>query len=173
MVNLIQNLLVNFYSRKKSKFRVQAVSNLLKEISNVLVILPEDEELIQDTKFIITVLDKVFMQKTFLLSSNIYKKLELLETISVLTYDEKNKNFVKLPKKEFLNLLKSKNFDAVIDCNLKDSNFHYWITKSIDAKFKIGLYRKNSTAFNNLVLKLQNFDNTRSIYKNLLYLLKL
>lgn len=173
MIKLIQKFLIFLYSKKKNSFNLIEPSNILKNSSNVLIILPEEKELIQETNFLISVFDKIFKQKTFLISNEIQSQLKLDGKISKIIYGKKQKNFIELPKKELIKLLKLKNFDTIIDCNLKDSNFHYWLTKSLDAKFKIGLYRKNSTLFNNLVLKVRNIENDKSIYENFLYLLKL
>ncbi len=173
MKNFIQNFLIYLYSKRKNDFEIQSLPNLLKVASNVLIILPEEKELINDIKFLISVIDKLFKQRTFLLSQDIYNLLDLDQSISTITYTKDQINFIKLPKKNFIKSLQSKNFDTIIDCNLIDSNFHYWLTKNINAKYKIGLYRKNSTLFNNLVMKIKNIENTRSIYENFLYILKL
>ncbi len=173
MIKLIQKLIFYLYSKKRNTFNFIEPSNILKNSSNVLILLPEEKELIQEINFLITVLDKIFKQKTFLISNEINSFLNSDGNVSKIIYDKRQKNFLELPGKELIKLLSLKNFDTIIDCNLKDSNFHYWITKSLNAKFKIGLYRKNSTLFNNLVLKVKNIESTINIYKNFLYLLKL
>jgi len=173
MTNFIQKLLLYLYSKKKNNFEIIKTSNILKNSSNVLILLPEEKELLQETKFLISILNKLFKQKTFLMSLDLQKDLNQNGEIPIITYSKEQKNFLQLPKKHFIKFLQLKNFDTVIDCNLKDSNFHYWITKDIKAKFKIGLYRKNSTLFNNLVMKVNKIENTRKIYENFLYLLKL
>lgn len=173
MINFIQKLLLNIYSKKRNNFDLITPSNILKNSSNVLILIPEEKELLQEIKFLISILNKLFKQKTFLMSVDLQKDLNQNGELPIITYGKEQKNLLQLPKKNFINFLQLRNFDTVIDCNLKDSNFHYWITKDIKAKFKIGLYRKNSTLFNNLVMKINKIENTRKIYEHFLYLLKL
>lgn len=173
MINLAQKILFFFYSKKKKTFEFISPKDIIKSSSNVLILLPEENELISEIKFLISIYDKIFKQKTFLISNDIYQNLNLNLELNSITYSKKQKNFIQLPKKEFIKFLQLKNFDTIIDCNLKDSNFHYWLTKSINAKLKIGLYRKNSTLFNNLVMKVKTIESVRNIYENFLYLLKL
>lgn len=172
MINLIHKILFFFYSLKKKKHDYISLENLINQYKNTLILLPEQSELIDEIKFLIESFQKKFNQKTFLIEVNLYKQLNI-ENIPVITYSMEQKNFFKLPRKHFIKFLSMKNFDSIIDCNLIDSNFHYWITKSIPAKLKIGIYRKNSTLFNNLVLKLKKISDAHSIYKTYLQLLKL
>lgn len=171
MINLIQKILFFFYSLKKKQDYISP-DNLINQSKNILILLPEQSELIDEIKFLIETFQKKSNQKTFLIEANLYKQLNI-ENIPVITYLKEHQNFLKLPRKNFIKFLSMKNFDSVIDCNLVDSNFHYWITKNIPAKLKIGIYRKNSTLFNNLVLKLNKISDAHSIYKTYLQLLKL
>lgn len=173
MKTLAQNLLFFFYARKKKNFEIIQPKDIIKKSSNVLILLPEEKELIPEIEFLLSIFNKVFRQKTFLISKEIHQSMNLNGEFNSVVYSKEQKNFINLPKKEFIKFLQLQNFDTIIDCNLRDSNFHYWLTKSINAKLKIGLYRKNSTLFNNLVMKVKNIKNVRSIYENFLYLLKL
>lgn len=173
MITLVQNLLFFLYSKKKTKFKISSPINILKQSSNVLILLPEEKKLIPDIQFLMSVFDKIFKQKSFLISAELNQALNSNRQNNLIIYSKEQRNYLNLPKKSFIKFLQSKNFDTVIDCNLIDSNFHYWLTCNLNSKFKIGLYRKNSTLFNNLVLKVNNIESTRNIYENFLYILKL
>lgn len=173
MINLAQKILIFIYSKKKKNFEPIQPKSIVKKSSNVLILLPEEKELISEIQFLISIFDKVFKQKTFLIHTEIHQTLNLNGDFDTVIYSKEQRNFIKLPKKELIKFLQLKNFDTIIDCNLRDSNFHYWITKNLDAKLKIGLYRKNSTLFYNLVMKVKHIENIRSVYENFLYLLKL
>jgi len=173
MINLIHKLLLFLHSKKKNQFEQIVPSNILEDSSNVLILLPEEKELISEIKFLVSTLDKIFPNKSFLVESEIQKSLSSTESNSFITYSKEQKNLLRLPKRELIKYLQLKNFDTIIDCNLNDSIFHYWLTKNINAKFKIGLYRKNSTHFNNLVMKIRNIKSIRNVYENFLYLLQL
>ncbi len=173
MKTLIQKFLIFLYSLNKNQFDFINPKNILKNSSNVLVLLPEQKELKDEIEFVIQVLQKIFDQISFLAEISILQILQPQLSDNFITYSNKEKNFFDLPKKDFIKFLQSKNFDLIIDLNLDDSNFHYWITKNLQAKFKLGLYRKNSTLFNNLVMKINHIKNVRTVYENFLFLLKL
>ncbi len=172
MISIIHRILFFLYSIKKKKQEYISPENLIKNSTNVLILLPEQAELIDEIKFLIETFQKKIKQKLFLIEASLFEKLNM-DGIPVITYSKVQKNFLKLPRKNFIKFLLMNNFDSIIDCNLVDSNFHYWITKNIPAKLKIGIYRKNSTLFNNLVLKLNKISNVHSIYEAYLQLLKL
>lgn len=173
MINLIQNFLIYLISKRKNEFEIFTPYQILKKASNVLIMLPDEKESAAEIKFLLPVFDKLFKQKTFLISSNVLDEFFNNIDIPKIIYGKEQKNFINLPKKNFIKQLQLKNFDTIIDCNLRDSNFHYWLTKSLNAKFKIGLYRKNSTLFNNLVMKVRNFESIKKTYENFLFILKL
>jgi len=173
MKTLIQRLLIFLHSRKKNKFEYFSPQKILNNSSNVLVLLPEHKELKEEIDFVIRILQKIFKQITFLTEASLHQELNLVSSENFIVYSKNEKNLIDLPRKEFIKFLKLKNFDMVIDFNLDDSNFHYWITKHLNAKYKLGLYRKNSTLFNNLVMKVNRIDNVQTIYENFLFLLKL
>jgi hypothetical protein len=173
MKTLIQRLLIFLHSRKKNQFEYFSPQNILKNSSNVLALLPENKELRDEIEFVIRILQKIFKQVTFLIESTLQLEFKTDSLENFIVYSKKEKNFIDLPRKELIKFLQQKNFDLIIDFNLDDSNFHYWITKHLDAKYKLGLYRKNSTLFDNLVMKVNRIDSVRSIYENFLFLLKL
>lgn len=173
MKTLIQKFLIYLYSLKKSHFEFINPQNILTNSNNVLVLLPEQKELKEEINFVVKVLKQIFKQITFLSEASLIQLLRPEFIDNFIPYSKKEKNFLDLPKKEFIKSLQSKNFDLIIDLNLDDSNFHYWITKSLNAKFKLGLYRKNSTLFNNLVMKVKHIDKVKTVYENFLFLLKL
>lgn len=170
---LSQNFLIYLHSKNRNKFSFITPQNILKDVSNVLVLIPEQKELTNEIKFIFNVTQQLFNQVTFLVEANLSQFLQLDDHPNVIIYDQKQKNFIDLPKKHFIHLLQQKKYDLIIDCNIKDSFFHYWIQKNLNAKYKLGLYRENSTLFNNLVMRVNNIENVKRAYKNLLLLLKL
>lgn len=171
MINLLVNLIFNI-TKKKSRDMISP-ENFLANSKNVLVLLPEEVELLEDTNFLINQLSKKIFRCTFLIEENIYKNFDFTPSCAVIVYTKKHKNFLKLPNKNLLAMLKVKNFDTVIDCNLSESNFHYWISRSLNAKYKVSLFRKNSTRFNNLVMKLKSVNSTREAYSKFLQILNL
>ncbi len=173
MKTLIQKILIYLYSLKKPHFNFVNPKNILKNSKNVLVLLPEQNELKDEINFVVEVLQQIFKQITFVAEASLIQLLKPEILDNFISYSKKEKNLFDLPKKEFIKSLQSKNFDLIIDLNLDDSNFHYWITKSLDAEFKLGLYRKNSTLFNNLVMRVKNIDKVKTVYENFLFLLKL
>ncbi len=172
MVNFIQNLVLLINSKRKFSENINP-TNLIKNFKNVLILLPEQRELIEEIKFLISIYDKIFSNKLFLINSDIFQSLNFPQDNKFLIYTERHKNFLKLPHKNLIKAIQSKNFDTIIDCNLIDSNFHYFITKKVNAKYKIGIYRKNSILFNNLVMKIKSIESARKIYENFLFILKL
>ncbi len=172
MINFIQNLVLLINSKRKFCENINP-ANLIKNFKNVLILLPEQRELIEEIKFLISIYDKIFSNKLFLINSDIFQSLNFPLDNKFLIYTERHKNFLKLPHKDLIKAIQSKNFDTIIDCNLIDSNFHYVITKKVNAKYKIGIYRKNSILFNNLVMKIKSIESARKIYENFLFILKL
>ncbi|MCR4416277.1 MAG: hypothetical protein WHV63_02750 [Ignavibacteria bacterium] len=170
---LIQQFLIFLHSKKKSQFDYFTARNIFKNSSNILVLIPEQKELLKEISFIIRVLQNFPKQISFLIESSLFKELNFEPSENFILYSKKDKNFIDLPTRNLIDRLQQRGFDLVIDFNLDASNFHYWITKNLNAKFKFGLYRKNSTLFNNLVMKVNNIENVRSIYENFLFLLKL
>ncbi len=171
MISILQKL--NFPFGRKKKFEIISPEKLLENSKNVLVLIPEEIELIEDIKFLIEEFPKHMGRCTFLIEEKIYTNIDSLPECPIIVYTQKQKNLFKMPSKNLITLLNIKNFDLIIDCNLSESNFHYWISKNLNAKYKVSLFRKNSTLFNNLVIKLRNVNNTREAYEKYLQILNL
>lgn len=172
MKSLMEKLLlflVKIKKREEESFNPYNISN---DISKLLIMLPEDEELIKEVIVSIHSIQKN-ISKTFLVEKRFSDIVESNKETTLIVYSKEDKSIFKLPKKSLIKRIKQKNFDTVIDCNLKDSVFHYWILKNVFFKYRIAFYKNNSEIFNNLVLKLNSEQNTDEAYKKLFSLINL
>lgn len=94
-------------------------------------------------------------------------KLDLREDVSEFIYSKEDISKLKLPRKEFLHKLTSKQYDVVIDLNLQENFFLSVIARSVKGKIIIGFKKEDSDEFYNFQVA-NNQNNAEISYRNLL-----
>ena len=157
---------------RKSKFDEQSFSTALGKSRSFLVLMPENEE---DFKYAVDILS--FLR-------------ELKKEITVLTYDYcvsslplpfrgtaighgiKDINKINLPSLGMIKKISRKNFDALLDLNIKEQLYYAYVTAIANTGLRIGFKKKLSDKLYNLQIS-NDETNPKISYKNLLNCLKM
>ncbi|MBA4250367.1 MAG: hypothetical protein C0425_02360 [Chlorobiaceae bacterium] len=158
-----------FYKRENEK---KNFVNELKKLKSFLVILPESEVDAKNSLAIINYLDHSEKKVLMLINSVIASSIISKNYIRYEEYFEVDKNFLGLPKKEFLNKFKIDSFDAIIDLNREENTFSLGSALMINSHIKIGFTSKRVTWFYDFQFHSEANDSEKS-YKNFLNCLKM
>jgi ADP-heptose:LPS heptosyltransferase len=122
-----------------------------------------------------TVLDFLDSQnKTLTIFTNDFR-------VALLPVKFRNKSFsfslieiskLKLPTHDLIAKLKKLRFDAVLDLNREENLFSSFVSNIVDSKIRIGMEKKKSVNYYNLIFSDNNFE-SNIFYSNLLNCLKM
>lgn len=162
---LIAFFILRFYFKKVNVARSYA--DFAKKSNRFLVILPVTES---DYVRSLAVVEMLFAKdKKVSLFVKDFKVSQLVGRYKAeyIDYNEKDINKLDLPSKKIVEKIKEKEFDVVIDLNLKNDIFSGIISNLCQSKFRIGFKKDNSDKFYNIQL-INNVTDSAISYRNLL-----
>jgi len=137
-----------------------------------LMIFPENKKNSRIAGHFLKLFDKNIKKAkiNFLVNKSIYHSYQFNLPENIITYNEDNINWFKIPKKTFINKIVHEKYDAVIDLHPKFNFFSAFLTLKSNAKTRIGFLSKYSYLFYNLEIDRKN---TEFLEQSYLYLRKL
>ena len=150
----------------------RSFKNLLRNCSSFLVIMPEAEDDFQKGKQVIDFLDKhkkIVTILTFDFRRNEFMQRHYREIIE---YGLVDYSWLNLPSKRLADILKSKEFDAVIDLNRGENIFCSFAANLVQSSLIVGFTKSNSDKYYNIQLN-DNEDNSEISYKNFINCLQM
>lgn len=175
MFDKIKYNLAHFIIRKKyltKKREPTSFRNIISKSNSFLVIMPDDpKELAESLVLIRFLLDNQKSVSAFVNEGQLYSfsQERMLSTIS---YKDENKNKLCLPTKNFVNRLKTKSYDIVIDLSRTGDVFLSSAANIVGSKVRIGFeHEKTENYYDIRVVNSRN--SPEEIYKNYINFLKM
>ncbi len=157
-------LYLRTFNRKK--LRQVSIPIINSEVKSALVLLPDDPVLINHLKRYTSRLKKHIESVTFLINESYTPLFKDKIPITAVVYNSGHRSKVDAPTQQLISQLRLKTYDLVIDLNLKDSFFHYYLMHKFKCDRKLGFLRKNSDLFNNLQLRTSENANFEGVYES-------
>ncbi len=175
MIEIIKEKLAYYIVKKNLKGNIplqQSFSKFLKNSFNFLIVMPANDSDFRNSFIVLDFLDS--QNKTLTIFTNDFR-------VALLPVKFRNKslsfaiteiNKLKLPSNELISKLKKLQFDAVVDLNREDNLFFSFVSNIVDSKVRIGIKKKKSNSYYNLIFSDNNFEGN-IFYSNLLNCLKM
>jgi hypothetical protein len=145
----IAEILVN-RSLKGMKSDYSSLSNFYKKTFNILVLMPEDEAEFHQSFLVLKFLEET-KKNAYIFTHDFRVSLIPSKYRShVVEHTVSETNRLNLATHKLLDKLKEKNFQAVIDLNIKDNIFFSHIISSLDVPLRIGFKKNNSDRYYNI-----------------------
>lgn len=175
MIELVKNKISSFIIDQKIKHTSntnQSFNNIFSKSYNILILMPEDQS---DFNHCFDVLNSVDNS---------------IRNIYVLTYDFRvsllpqkfrqkafehginDKTRLNLPTNKFIEKLRYKNINAVLDLNRKENLFYSYVANLVNAYLKVGFVKKDADKYYNFQV-VNKEENQEISYKNYLNCLQL
>jgi hypothetical protein len=161
----IAELLVN-RSIKEMKSDYSSLADFYKKTFNILVLMPEDEAEFHQSFSVLKFLEET-KKNAYIFTHDF--RVSLIPTKyrpHVVEHTVGETNRLNLATHKLINKLKEKNFQAVIDLNIKDNIFFSHIISSIDVPLRIGFKKNHSDKYYNIQINSEDSKPEIS-YKNL------
>lgn len=175
MIDFIKEKLATYIVKKNLKENLilqQSFSQSFKNSFNFFVIMPANES---DFRNSFTVLDFLDSQnKTLTIFTNDFRValLPVKFRNKSLSFSIIEMNKLKLPTNDLIAKLKKLHFDAVLDLNREENLFSSFVSNLVNSKIRIGIEKKKSVNYYNLIFSDNNFE-SNIFYSNLLNCLKM
>ncbi len=175
MIDYIKEKLATYIVKKNLKENLplqQSFSQSFKNSFNFFVIMPANES---DFRNSFTVLDFLDSQnKTLTIFTNDFRValLPVKFRNKSLSFSIIEMNKLKLPTNDLIAKLKKLHFDAVLDLNREENLFSSFVSNLVNSKIRIGIEKKKSVNYYNLIFSDNNFE-SNIFYSNLLNCLKM
>ncbi len=175
MIELIKEKIAHFIVNKNLKENTpiqQSFSQSLKNSFNFFVIMPANDSDFRNAFKVLEFLDN--QNKTLTIFTNDFR-------VALLPVKFRNKSFsfsiteiskLKLPSNELIDRLRKLKFDAVLDLNKEENLFSSFVSNIVDSKIRIGIQKKKSDRYYNLIYSDSNFE-SNIFYSNLTNCLKM
>lgn len=175
MLDLIKEKIAAYIVKKnlKENFPLQqSFSQLFKNSFNFLVIMPENESDFRNSFIVLDFLDG--QNKTLTIFTNDFRValLPVKFRNKSLSFSIIETNKLKLPTNDLIAKLKKLHFDAVLDLNREENLFSSFVSNIVDSKIRIGMEKKKSVNYYNLIFSDKNLE-SNIFYSNLLNCLKM
>lgn len=167
---------IGYYLFKKRIFKevenTHSFKNFIEESLNYLIILPlNDQDFINS--FDVVKYFKIHKKEvTLFLPEHKVNSMQITSHYNYLSYDVENISNLGLPTKEFIQKLKEKQFDVLVDLERESNLFLTAVASIIDAKFKVGFKKPNIENIYNFQI-VNTKINSEISYRNLLNSLKM
>lgn len=152
-----------FFRKKLSQVSIPIINT---DVTRALIFLPDDPVLINHLKRFTPRLKKHIESVTFVINESYTPLFKDKTPITAVVYNSSHKGKFEIPKKPLIIQLRMGTYDAIIDLNLNDSFFHYYLIHKIKCDRKLGFLRKNSDLFNNLQLRTSENTNFEGVYES-------
>jgi len=150
----------------------RSFKNILRNCSSFFVIMPESEQDFQKGKQVINFLDKY--HKIISIMTFDFRRNEFLQSHfrGIVEYSLGDYSKLNLPSTRLSEILKSKEFDAVIDLNREENIFCSFAANLVKSDLIIGFSKNNSDKFYTIQIN-DNEDNPEISYKNFINCLQM
>ncbi|MBM4174911.1 MAG: glycosyltransferase family 9 protein [Ignavibacteria bacterium] len=157
-----------FYLRafNRKKLRNVSVPIINPDVKCALVLLPDDPVLINHLKKFTPQFKKHIESITFVINESYTPLFKDKIPITAVVYNSGHRSKFDTPSQQLINQLRMKSYDLVIDLNISDSYFHYYLMHKIKCDRKLGFLKKNSDLFNNLQLRTSENANFEGVYES-------
>lgn len=175
MANMIKTsaarVVVNWNLRRHTEISISFI-DAFRNASNLLIMLPRDDEDFRHSFVLLTELD--YSSKNIYLLTNDFR-------VSLLPHNLRGKaiehgifdvNKFELPRHKFIEKLKFKNIDAVLDLNRKENLFYSYTAMLLNPKLRMGFVKKDSDKYYNFQV-INHEKNPEKSYKNFLNCIKM
>lgn len=175
MIDFIKEKLATYIVKKNLKENLplqQSFSQSFKNSFNFFVIMPANESDFRNSFAVLDFLDG--QNKTLTIFTNDFR-------VALLPVKFRNKSFsfsivemskLKLPTNDLIIKLKNLRYDVVIDLNREENLFYSFVSNIVESRFRIGMKKKKSSNYYNLIFSDNNFESI-IFYSNLLNCLKM
>ena len=147
-------------------------ANFLKSCSSIFVIMPEVESDFQKSKQILSFLER--HNKVITLLTFDFRRNEFLQSLfrEIIEYGLVDYSKLNLPSQRLASILKSKEFDAVIDLNRGENLFCSFAANLVHSNVIIGFTKNDSDKYYNIQIN-DSEDNSEISYKNFINCLQM
>lgn len=157
---------------KRDVFVPQSFSNIMAEMVNFLLLMPENDEDFNNSGIVLNYLVDMHKEISLLTKDFRVSKLPINLRRNAIEYGIKDINKIDLPSKDFIVKLNKKQFDVIIDLNRTEQLFFSYVAYSVNSKFRIGFRKSFADSIYNLQVA-NNETNSKISYKNLLNCLQM
>ncbi len=167
----IARVIVKWNLRKHTDVSISFL-DAFSNTANLLIMLPEEEEDFKQSLGLVSGLEYT--------NKNIYLLMHDFK-VSLLPFNLRSKaieygiidvNWLELPKHKFIEKLKFKNINAVLDLNRKENLFYSYTAVLLNPKLRMGFVKKDSDRYYNF--QVRNLGRNPEIsYKNFLNCIKM
>lgn len=170
MIEVIKEKIAHFIVDQKIKeheFTYLDFTDFFKKSFTFLVLMPVDDT---DFSYSIEVLKMLEYNKKHSTVFTFDFKMNLVPARyrpHVIEFGHKDIGKLNLPSKSLQSKLSGKNFNVLLDLNIKENLFCSYVTSLIHAPIKIGFVRSESDKYYNLQI-ITRSENPENSYKNLL-----
>ena len=150
----------------------RSFKNILRNCSSFFVIMPEQEHDFQRGREVISFLERY--HKIVSIMTFDFRRNEFLQGHfrDIVEYGLVDYSKVNLPSKRISEILKSKEFDAVIDLNRGENQFCSFAANLVKSDLTIGFTKNNSDKFYTIQIN-DNEDSSEISYKNFINCLQM
>lgn len=175
MIEIIKEKLASYIVKKNIKDNIplhQSFSQSFKNSFNFLILMPENESDFRNAFIVLDFLDT--NNKTLTVFTNDFRValLPVKFRNKTLSFSINEISKLKLPSNELIAKLKKLHFDAVLDLNREENLFYSYVSNIVDSKIRIGMEKKKSNNYYNLIFS-DNIFESNVFYTNLLNCLKM
>jgi hypothetical protein len=163
--NLARVFLLYFKLNKTAQKNI--FNNFYKNANSLLIVFPSAKENVQEA---VSILKKVAEDKkniTTLIDKKYEEEISQVKNLTILSYGDKDKNFLGLPNSLYRSKLTGKKYDLVIDLNLKPDYYSLDCINSANPALRVGFYENQESKLFNIQIKNSSKESKIS-YKNLL-----
>ena len=163
--NLLRRLLLKIKLKKKS-VEQSNFTNFIKNSTNILLILPGDQESWNSLMQIFDFLLKSQKKLSLFLPENLFASMPLKQKVQSLTYNNNDVSRFHLPGRSLSRKLRYHSFDVIIDLNIEENLFYSAVANLVKSNFRIGFKKNDSDLYYNFQIPYE--INNEISYRNLL-----
>jgi hypothetical protein len=161
--SLFYAYLRTFFRKRLNQVSIPLINS---DVKKALVFLPDDPVIVNHLKKFTPSLKKHFELVTFVINESLTALFKDKTPINAIVYNSSHKGKLEIPKQPLISRLRMGSYDVIVDLNLSDSFFHYYLIHKIKCDRKLGFLRNNSDLFNNLQLRTSGNTNFEGVYES-------
>jgi len=155
-----------YFTLKKTTGK-NTFNNFYKNAGSLLVIFPSAKEYIKEAAVMLKNLAEEKTNITAVIDKRFEQEVAQVKNLSVISYTEKDKNFLGLAARQFKNKLSGKKYDLIIDLNLSADYYSLDCINSANPGVRVGFYESRTAKLFHVQIKNSSKESKIS-YKNLL-----
>lgn len=169
MFEIIKNKIAHFILKRKYikiKTSVTSFNQFFTKTRDCLILMPNDETDFNHSLNFLKFLISHGKQVSICLAEHKYSILPSKKDFNTITFGQEDFTKLKLPHNSFIQRIKDRSYDSVIDLSRSEDLFLIAVSLAVPAKFKIGFEKENSDKYYNFQVK-NNKRNSEISYINL------